>query len=1172
MARDIIDQQAGQAGSHEGQLTVIKVDGQTHIALPETDALGQGDLLRDGQDLILQSSDGREIVIEDYFSALTPPALSTTHGSLLTPDLVQSFIKAQTLEYAAQDTANDASAVGNVREVSGEATVTRSDGSSEKIVLGTAIHQGDIVETTAGGSVNIVFIDESSFAISSNARMTIDEYVFDPAAQSGETSVSILRGIFLFTSGMIGRDDPDDVQIDTPVGSIGIRGTTIAGHINPDGESHITVVEGAIVIKNATGEVTLDEQYETVTLTGHDSAIEERGTIDSDGVRENYGSLQDVSPTFFNTLNETSGPIEGTIPEAAPEATTEAAPEATPADAGEIPTDASPTPEDPAQPAATEEKILQAPYDIYNDPQQASFDQAVRLHPESPYEQPQILDGNILSGASIMLAPHILPPPPPPPPSGSTSTQTAAATGNTVEPAMLPPLELVVKMRVDDDAVAGSVVGVAYTTLPYPGAVMQFINVPLSSATTPMFQLLQEGPGVYKIILTADGAADILSMSLGTLIGSVVIGVRLADGRMNSAGDKAIYNDFDSVATGPLPPPTLHLDTMGAGDGQIHYGVAGKGYGFASAFLGDYNKDGNADFAVATSVSALGFIRDDSGSLLYSVNTYASDIALAGGFDINGDGKLDMAIGLPATSSDAGELRIRSGATGTSTENVGSAGDKLGSAVAMIDFNGNGYADVFVGAEEAGGGNGAISFINGNAAFSFSGAASAMGFYSGVANSVTGVSLTGLADYNNDGFGDLAVAGSGTAANGFVKIFLGNATGNASGMLSVAVPLIQVVSGDTIPLHDLGDLNGDGRSDLMIDASAAGNNAVYITFGGSGGALGLTINSAADMVGAGSAGDFNGDGYDDIFVAIRTGNIVDAFVIYGDPTLSSSITLDPNWVTNNPGAGYHMTIDLAAYHGSPGTIAITGLGVGDQNADGFEDLLISSAAFNSGDGGYFVVYGRGDPFDLAGPNPNLHTDAGPGANAPANMVASSHGDALVGSGAANTMSNMNGSNIYNHISFQAGAGNDMINLHGGGTPARVLDGGSGYDVVNLLDGGGIDFRNLSELNSIEEIRMAGSSAQTLTLGLNDIFTLLQSSDDFIAGRYTLKISETGDVDAETLVIDNPGVGSGPLNPGNVTLHGNLGLTFAGTSSGYHIYHFGTGYQVMIDQDIVVNVT
>src|SRR5690606_30589150 len=121
-----------------------------------------------------------------------------------------------------------------------------------------------IIETDAQGAVNIVFLDETSMAISESAKIAVDEYTFDPSTESGTTNLSVLRGLFVFTSGLIGRDDPDDVSIDTPVGSIGIRGTIIAGEIKPGGESNISVLEGAIVVKNGLGETTLSDQFETV--------------------------------------------------------------------------------------------------------------------------------------------------------------------------------------------------------------------------------------------------------------------------------------------------------------------------------------------------------------------------------------------------------------------------------------------------------------------------------------------------------------------------------------------------------------------------------------------------------------------------------------------------------------------------------------------------------------------------------------------------------------------------------------------------------------------------------------------------------------------------------------------------------------------------------------------
>ncbi len=115
------------------------------------------------------------------------------------------------------------SPVGSVQDVTGVVTVTRSDGTTVPAEIGMPVYQYDLIETGAGSAVNLVFIDETSFAISAQARLVIDEYVFDPATNNGDTHFNVLKGLFVWTSGLIAREDPDDVHIETPIGSIGIR-------------------------------------------------------------------------------------------------------------------------------------------------------------------------------------------------------------------------------------------------------------------------------------------------------------------------------------------------------------------------------------------------------------------------------------------------------------------------------------------------------------------------------------------------------------------------------------------------------------------------------------------------------------------------------------------------------------------------------------------------------------------------------------------------------------------------------------------------------------------------------------------------------------------------------------------------------------------------------------
>ncbi|MCI5061250.1 MAG: FecR family protein, partial [Alphaproteobacteria bacterium] len=276
---------------------------QDTIEVSGNEFIADATMTREGQDLRLESPEGESVVIENYFMAEPAPVIQSPDGSILTENLVESFLQSSA-QYAQSASLSDESPVGAVEEVNGEATVIRVDGTSEPITLGTPIYQGDIIETSADGAVNVSFIDETSMAVSENARMAIDEYQFDPSTESGTTNLSVLRGVFVFTSGLIGRDDPDDVLIDTPVGSIGIRGTIIAGKINPGGESEITVVEGAIVVKNGAAERTLSQQFETVKLGGFNDNIQDLGVKAANDVGKTYGSVSDVVPKLFSSIND----------------------------------------------------------------------------------------------------------------------------------------------------------------------------------------------------------------------------------------------------------------------------------------------------------------------------------------------------------------------------------------------------------------------------------------------------------------------------------------------------------------------------------------------------------------------------------------------------------------------------------------------------------------------------------------------------------------------------------------------------------------------------------------------------------------------------------------------------------------------------------------------------
>lgn len=306
MAYTVFDEYVADEVNSSSQNRIDYQANQSTISLPDETFVRDADLSRDGSDLYVKTNTDT-VVIHDYFTQNTPPTLIAPNGTALTPQLVNSFLHSQAYYAEASNSANDASPVGAIQEITGEATITRTNGHIEAAGIGTPIYQGDVIETSEKGAVNIIFVDETTFAVSNDARLAIDEYVFDPSTQAGKTNFSVLKGVFVFTSGLIGREDPDDVEISTPAGSIGIRGTIIAGDVDT---GEITVIEGAIVLKDFAGHsLTLSTQFETAKFLPHSGDISHLGSLSVDEILNKYLSVSTVAGDLFSSIQDTSHDI-----------------------------------------------------------------------------------------------------------------------------------------------------------------------------------------------------------------------------------------------------------------------------------------------------------------------------------------------------------------------------------------------------------------------------------------------------------------------------------------------------------------------------------------------------------------------------------------------------------------------------------------------------------------------------------------------------------------------------------------------------------------------------------------------------------------------------------------------------------------------------------------------
>jgi hypothetical protein len=132
--------------------------------------------------------------------------------------------------------------IGKVVTATGSVTIERADAVVVQVTLpatggqtkvGDPVYRGDVVQTGSDGKVGITFTDGTAFNLSSSARMVLNEFVYDPNGTSNSTFFSLSKGTFTFIAGKVARTG--DMKIDTPVATMGIRGTTPHVQISDDG-------------------------------------------------------------------------------------------------------------------------------------------------------------------------------------------------------------------------------------------------------------------------------------------------------------------------------------------------------------------------------------------------------------------------------------------------------------------------------------------------------------------------------------------------------------------------------------------------------------------------------------------------------------------------------------------------------------------------------------------------------------------------------------------------------------------------------------------------------------------------------------------------------------------------------------------------------------------------
>lgn len=281
---------------------VIDATGQSSVVVNHGALLLTADYVRSGPDLVLVGADGTKVLLMGFFASETPPTLLTLGGAEVSGHLA-SLLAGPAASGLAQASGSVGEAIGVVEDVEGIVFASRVDGSRVQLQSGDPVFQDDVIETSSDGAIGLRFVDDTTFSIADDARMVLDDFVYDPSANTGSAVVNVLQGSFSFVSGAVAQTGDDALTVKTPVLTIGIRGTYVTGRGGQEGETTEIVNlpddngdVGSIFASNSAGGVLLNDAYEGTQTNSQFTAPSQPRIYEQQEVQDKFDNALQFLP------------------------------------------------------------------------------------------------------------------------------------------------------------------------------------------------------------------------------------------------------------------------------------------------------------------------------------------------------------------------------------------------------------------------------------------------------------------------------------------------------------------------------------------------------------------------------------------------------------------------------------------------------------------------------------------------------------------------------------------------------------------------------------------------------------------------------------------------------------------------------------------------------------
>lgn len=125
-----------------------------------------------------------------------------------------------------------AEVAGTVKILTGNASIERQ-GQVVAVVVGTPVQVDDLIKTGPDSSLGLILRDDTTLSLGPESELLVRDFVFEPKRGRFSMLLKMLKGTFLYMSGVIGKLAPGSIELETPDSTIAVRGTRLLIKVVP---------------------------------------------------------------------------------------------------------------------------------------------------------------------------------------------------------------------------------------------------------------------------------------------------------------------------------------------------------------------------------------------------------------------------------------------------------------------------------------------------------------------------------------------------------------------------------------------------------------------------------------------------------------------------------------------------------------------------------------------------------------------------------------------------------------------------------------------------------------------------------------------------------------------------------------------------------------------------